>query len=73
MLSVRCLSCPVLSVTFVHCDQTVARIKMILGKQVGLGRGHIVLDGDPLPLPKGGGGRAPKFSAMFIVAKRLYG
>jgi len=47
-----CLSC--LSVTFVHCGQTVERIKMKLGKQVGLGPGHIVLDGDPAaPLPKG--------------------
>ena len=37
MLSVRCLSvlsCPVLSVTFVHCGQTVGRIKMKLGMQV---------------------------------------
>ena len=55
-----CLSvCPVLSVclsvTFVHCCQTVGRaIKMKLGMQVGLGPGHIVLDGDPVPpLPKG--------------------
>ena len=47
MLSDRCLS-----VTFVHCGQTVGRIKMKLGMQVGLGRGHIVLDGDPAPLPK---------------------
>ena len=48
MLSDRCLSvlsvCPVLSVTFVHCGQTVGRIKMKLGI---LGPGHIVLDGDP--------------------------
>ena len=42
-----CLSCPVLSVTFVHCDQTVGRIKMKLGTQVGLDPGHIVLDADP--------------------------
>ena len=43
-----------LSVTFVHCGQTVGRIKMKLGRQVGLGPGHIVLDGDPAPpLPKG--------------------
>jgi len=27
---------------------------MKLGMQVGLGPGHIVLDGDPAPLPKGG-------------------
>ena len=52
MLSVRCLSC--LSVTFVHCGQTVERIKMKLGKQVGLGPGHIVLDGDPAPPPSTG-------------------
>jgi len=45
--SVVCLSC--LSVTFVHCSQTVGRIKMKLGTQVGLGPGHIVLDGDPAP------------------------
>jgi len=32
---------------------------MILGVQVGLGPGHIVLDGDPPPLPKIGG-TAPK-------------
>jgi len=52
--SVVCL-CPVcLSVTFVHCGQTVGRIKMKLGMQVGLGPGHIVLDGDSAPpLPKG--------------------
>ena len=36
------LSC--LSVTFVHCGQTVGWIKMKLGMQVGLGPGHIVLD-----------------------------
>jgi len=35
-----------LSVTFVHCGQTVGRIKMKLGVKVGLGPGHIVLDGD---------------------------
>jgi len=42
--------CPVcLSVTFVHCGQTVGRIKMKLSTQVGLGPGHIVLDRDPAP------------------------
>ena len=54
MLSVRCLSVlSVLSVTFVHCGQTVRRIKMKLGMPVGLGPGHIVLDGTQLPSPKG--------------------
>ena len=53
--SVRCLSvCSVcLSVTLVYCGQTVRWIKMKLGMQVGLGPAHIVLDGDPAPLPKG--------------------
>jgi len=45
--------CPVLSVclsvTLVYCGQTVGRIKMKLGTQVGLAPGHIVLDGDPAP------------------------
>jgi len=30
--------------------------------KVGLGPGHIVLDGDPAPLPKG---HSPHFSAMY--------
>jgi len=62
MLSVRCLSVclsvslsclSVLSVTFVHCGQTVVRIKMKLGMPVGLGRvgpGHIVLGGHSPPI-----------------------
>ena len=51
MLSVRCLSCPVcLSVTFVHCGQTVGRIKTKFGIQVCFGPGHFVLDG-PSPSP----------------------
>ena len=32
--------------TFLHCGRTVVRIKTKLGMQVGLGPGHIVLDGD---------------------------
>ena len=47
-----CLS--VLSVMFVHCGQTVGRIKTKLSVQVGLGPGHIVLDGDPAPPPPKG-------------------
>ena len=38
----------------VHCGQTAEWIKTALGTQVGLGPGHIVLDGDPAPLPKKG-------------------
>ena len=43
-----CLSC--LSVTLMYCSQTVEWIKMKLGTEVGLGPGHIVLDGYPAPL-----------------------
>ena len=44
MLSDHCPVClsVCLSVTFVHCGQTVGRTKMKLGVQVGLGPGHIV-------------------------------
>jgi len=37
----------------VYCGQTVGRIKMKLGTQLGLG--HIVLDGDPAAPPQKGG------------------
>ena len=57
--TVGCLS--VLSVTFVHCGQTVVRIKMKLSMQVGLGPGHIVLGGDPAPPALKG--HSPQFSA----------
>ena len=38
----------------VYCGQTAAWNKMPLGMVVGLGPGHIVLDGDPAPIPKRG-------------------
>jgi len=57
MLSDRCLSVcqsvlSVMSVTLVYCGQTVERIKMKLGTQVGLGPVHIVLGGEPAPPPQ---------------------
>ena len=66
-----CLSC--LSVcNVVYCDQTVSLIKMKLGKEVGLGPGHIVLDGDPVPHPQNG--QSPQLSAhVCCVAKQLDG
>jgi len=68
--TVVCLSC--LSVTFVHCGQTVGWIKMKLGMRVGLGHGHIVLDGDPaLPPPKGHS--PPNFQPISVAAKWLHG
>jgi len=38
----------------VYCGQTAGWIKMALAMEVGLGPGHIVLDGEPAPLPKNG-------------------
>jgi len=89
MLSDRCLFCPVLSclsVTLVYCRQTVGWIKIKLGILIGLGPGHIVLDGDPAPPPKGAQ-QPPSFEIygrrlcllpynrwpMSIVTKRLDG
>ena len=43
------------------CGPTVGWIKMKLGKELGLGPGHTVLDGTQLPPPKKG--HSPKFSA----------
>ena len=72
MLSDRCPVClSVLSVTLVHCGQTVGRIKMKLCMQVGLGPGQIVLDGDPAPPPQRG--TAPNFRPMSVAAKWLHG
>jgi len=45
----------------VCCGQTAAWIKMKLFTEVGLGPGHIVLDGSQFPLPKGA--QLPQFSA----------
>jgi len=49
-----CYQTVVLSVTLVCCGQTVGWIKMKLVVHVGLGPGHIVLDGDPATLPQKG-------------------
>jgi len=66
MLSDHCpVYLSVLSVTFVHCDQTVGRIKMKLGVQVRLGPGHIVLDGDPAFPPAKG--RSPQTFGLYLV------
>jgi len=44
---------------------------MLLGTEIGLGPGHIVLDGDQASPKKGG--TAPNFRPMSVVAKRLDG
>jgi len=58
-LCYRTVVCPVLSVTLVYCGQTVGWIKIQLDVAVGLGPGHIALDGDPARLPQRG--TAPTF------------
>jgi len=68
--TVVCL--PVLSVTLVYCGQTVGRINMPPGTEVGLDPSGIVLNGDSASLPKKGA-EPPKFRPMSVVAKRLHG
>ena len=50
--------------TLVYCSQAVGWIKMKLGVQVGLGFGHIVLDGNPAPLLKKGS--TPNFGPCLL-------
>ena len=52
-----------LSVTLVHCGQTVGRIKTKLGMQVGLGPGHTVRWGLRSPSPTGAQPPLPQFLA----------
>jgi len=59
------LSC--LFVTLVYCGLMVGWIKMKLGVQVGLGSGHIVLDGSPAPTPPKG--HSPQFLAHIYCGK----
>ena len=53
------------NLTQYNCGQTIGWIKMALGKDAGLGPGHIVLDGDPAPQQP-----LPTFRPISIVAKR---
>jgi len=52
------------------CGQTAGWIKMALGMEVGLGPGHIVLDGDQLSATESGTAVSSTFRHMSIVAKR---
>jgi len=61
----RTVVCPVLSVTLVYCGQTAGWMKMALGTEVGLGKGHIVLDGDLASLSKNRD-RAPPIFGPFL-------
>jgi len=51
----------------VYCGQTAGWIKMTLGMKAGLGPGHIVLDGDPAPLPKIKKGPEPPIFGQFLL------
>jgi len=55
----------------VHCGQTVVSIKTVLGTEVGLAPGHIVLDGDPAPSPKKGTEPPPQFSTHFYCGQTV--
>jgi len=44
---------------------------MTLGIEVGLGPGHIVLEGDPAPLPLKGGRNSTQFSAHFYCGQTV--
>ena len=49
-----------------YCGQTAGWIKMVLGKEVGLGPGHIVIDRDPAPLPQMGTIFSPTFGPYLL-------
>jgi len=73
VVSLSVLSVLSMSVTLMYCGQTVGRIKMKLGMPVGLGPGHIVLDGDSGLPPLRDTAPSPNFRPIFIVAKWLDG
>jgi len=49
----------------IYCGQTAGWIKLPLGTEVGLGPDHIVLSGDPAPLPRKGS-TVPIFGACLL-------
>jgi len=65
---------PHFSAHVLFCGQTAGWMKMPLGMKVGLGPGHIVLDGDPrTPSPKGAQPQPSNFRPISVVAIRLDG
>jgi len=76
MLSDRCpvclsvLSCPVLSCPVLSC-LSVCDVSVLwqLGMQIGLGPGHIALDGDPAPAPPPPNGHIPQFLAYICCGQ----
>jgi len=55
-----------LSVTLVYCGQTVVWISMLLGMEVDLSPGNIVLDGDPAPPTERGTAAPPLFGPHLL-------
>ena len=53
-----------------YCGHTAGWIKTALGMAVGLGPGHIVLDGDPAS-PHEKRGHSPQFSVHFYCGQRV--
>ena len=64
MQSGSCLSC--LSITLAYYGHVVGWIKMPLGTEVGLGPGHIVLDGDPCSFPPKGAQQPTLFGSFLL-------
>ena len=58
--------CTVFNVDGFDCGQAVGWIKMQLGTEVGLGPGHIVLDGDPAAPLKGTQPVSPIFGPYLL-------
>jgi len=50
----------------VYCGRTAGWINMALDMEVGLAPGHIVLDGDPAPLPQKGD--RPQIFGPFLLS-----
>jgi len=57
----------------VYCGQTAVCIRILLGTEVSLSLGDIVLDGDPAPPPLKGQSSPHDLRPMSVVAKRLDG
>jgi len=57
---------PIQFLAHVYCGQTAGWMKTLLGTEVNLGPGHIVLDG--VPAPAKGAHQLPSFWPMSIVA-----
>jgi len=53
----------------VYCGQTARWMKLILGMQVGLSEGDFVLNGNPVPCPKGGGAPSPILGPFLLWSK----